>query len=112
MSSELVNYSDIEILRETAGQGRIHWHLHALERLLERGISRAEVVHAIMGGEVIEVYAMNRPYSSCLVLYVEAEPIHVVAAADPVARMCHVITAYRPDLEHFEHDLRTRRQKP
>jgi len=33
---------DIEILRGAAAQGRIHWHQHALERLLERGISRAD----------------------------------------------------------------------
>jgi len=102
---------DIEILRETAAQGHIHWHQHALERFLERRISRAEVVRAIMNGEVIEVYATDRPYTSCLILNVEAEPVHVVAAADPAARICHVITAYRPGLEHFEPDFRIRRKK-
>ncbi|MFH0344674.1 MAG: DUF4258 domain-containing protein [Chromatiales bacterium] len=75
------------------------------------GVSRAEVVCAIMNGEVIEVYPTDRPYPSCLVLHVEAEPVHVVAAADPAARICHVITAYRPDLERFESDFRTRRKK-
>ena len=35
---------DIEILRASTAQGRIHWHQHALERFLERGISRAEVI--------------------------------------------------------------------
>jgi hypothetical protein len=64
-----------------------------------------------MNGEVIEVYPTDRPYPSCLILYVEVEPVHVVAAADPAARICHVITAYRPDLEHFESDFRTRRKK-
>ncbi|MGQ0591451.1 MAG: DUF4258 domain-containing protein [Gammaproteobacteria bacterium] len=53
----------------------------------------------------------DRPYPSCLILYVEAEPVHVVAAADPIARICHVITAYRPDLEHFEPDFKTRKRK-
>jgi len=28
------------------------------------------------------------------------------------ARICHIMTAYRPDLEHFEQDLRTRMIKP
>ena len=102
---------DIEILRGTAAHGRIQWHQHALERILERGISRAEVVGAIMNGEVIEIYSTDRPYPSCLILYVEAEPVHVVAAADPAARICHVITAYRPDMEHFEPDFRTRRKQ-
>ncbi len=101
----------IEILREAAAQGRIHWHQHALERFLERGISRAEILSAIMKGEVIEVYPTDRPYPSCLILYVEAEPVHVVAAAEPAARIGHVITAYRPDLGNFEPDFRTRRKK-
>jgi hypothetical protein len=103
---------NIEILREAAALGRIHWHQHALERFLERGISRAEVVRAIMNGEVIEIYATDRPYASCLIFNAEAEPVHVVAAADASARICHVVTAYRPDLEHFEPGLRTRRKKP
>ncbi len=104
-------YFDIETLRAIAAQGRIHWHQHALERFLERGISRSEVVSAIMQGEAIEVYPMDRPYPSCLILYVGAEPLHVVVAADPIARICHVITAYRPDLQYFEQDFRIRRKK-
>ena len=112
MDFGMMTYSDIEVLRSAAAQGRIHWHQHALERFLERGISRAEVVTAIMNGEVIEVYPTDRPNPSCLILHVESDPVHVVAAADSAARICHVITAYRPDLEHFEQYLRTRRIKP
>ena len=65
-----------------------------------------------MDGEVIEVYPADRPYPSCLMLYVEADPVHVVAAADADARICHVITAYQPDLEHFEPDWKTRKKEP
>jgi hypothetical protein len=32
----------------------------------------------------------------------ETEPVQVVVATDPAAWACHVITAYRPDIEHFE----------
>jgi hypothetical protein len=104
--------ADVKILREAAASGRIHWHQHALERFLERGITRAAVVGAIMNGEVIEWYPTDRPYPSCLILHVGTEPLHVVAAADPVAGICHVITAYQPDPGHFEADFRTRRKKP
>lgn len=38
---------DIEVLREAAAHGRIHWHQHALERFLERGISLAEIADAM-----------------------------------------------------------------
>jgi hypothetical protein len=102
---------DIDILRGAVAQGRIHWHQHALERFLERGLSRTEVVGAIMNGDVIEVRPRERPYPSCLILHIKPRPLHVVAAVDPAARICHVITAYRPDLEHFEPDFRTRRKK-
>ncbi len=102
---------DIKILRDGAAQGRIHWHQHALERFMERGISRVEVISAIINGEVIEVYPTDRPNPSCLILHVESEPVHVVVAPDPGAGICHVITAYRPNLEYFEPDFRTRRKK-
>jgi hypothetical protein len=93
---------DIALLRAAVVEGRIQWHLHALERFLERGISRAEV---------IEVYTTDRPYPSGLILRVETEPVHVVAVAESAGSVCHVITAYRPDLEHFEADYKTRRKK-
>lgn len=102
---------DIALLRAAVVEGRIQWHLHALERFLERGISRAEVINAILHGEVIEVYTTDRPYPSGLILRVETEPVHVVAAAESAGSVCHVITAYRPDLEHFEADYKTRRKK-
>jgi len=62
---------DSRILREAAAQGRIHWHQHALERFLERGINRAEIISAIMNGKVIEVYPADLPHPSCLILHVE-----------------------------------------
>jgi hypothetical protein len=41
----------------------------------------------------------------------ETEPVQVVVATDPAARICHVITAYRPDLEHLEPDFKTGRKQ-
>ena len=103
---------DIEMLRGAAAQGRIKWHQSfELERFLERESLRAEVVGSPTNGEVIEIYLTDRPYPSCLMLDVETEPVHVVAAADPAARICHVITAYRSDIERFEPDFRTRRKQ-
>ena len=64
-----------------------------------------------MKGEVIEVYPADRPYPSCLIFDVGTKPVHVVAAADPIARICYVVTAYRPGTDHFEDDFRTRRKK-
>jgi len=101
---------DRELLGQFASEGRVQWHHHALERLLERGIARQEVIDTLSSGELVEVYSQGRPYPSALLLQTRAQPLHVVAAVDPVARVCHVITAYRPDLEHFEPGFRTRRK--
>lgn len=97
-------------LRSAAAGGRIQWRRHSLERMLERGITRERVRRAILLGDVIEVYAGDRPYPSGLILHVEEDALHVVTAYDPRSGICHVITTYRPDSDHFGDDLRTRRQ--
>ena len=102
--------SDIAPLRAAVAAGRIQWQHHALERFLERGISRAEVVNAMIDGDVIEATSKGLPYPRCLILHFDVLPLHVVAACDPASGVCHVITAYRPDTEHFEADFRTRRR--
>ncbi len=78
---------------------------------MERGLTRAEVMDAIINGEVIEVYMEDRPYPSCLILNAGPIPLHVVAAADAEARICPVITVYRPDAAHFEADWKTRKKE-
>jgi hypothetical protein len=102
---------DLAGLRRAATRGSIHWHKHALERFLERGISLDEVTRAIMAGEVIAVYTGDRPFPSALIAHMENEPLHVVAAVDSSAEVCHVITGYRPDRDHFAGDFRTRRHR-
>ena len=78
---------------------------------MERGISREIVKEVLSSGEIIENYPDDKPFSSALFLgWMEEQPIHVVAAYDSVSQYCFVITAYKPDLEHFERDFRTRRK--
>lgn len=79
--------------------------------MLERGITRQEVLSTIGVGDVIERYPSDRPFPSYLMMAAGTEPIHVLAAADTTTRTCQIVTAYRPDLEHFEADLKTRRKR-
>jgi hypothetical protein len=91
--------------------GCIEWQRHVLERMLERGISRDLVREILLSGEIIEDYPDDKPYPSALFLgWIKGEPFHVVAAHDSETGYCFIITAYRPDLEHFEPDFKTRRQ--
>lgn len=78
---------------------------------MQRGISRSDVFAVLLSGEEIEDYPDDQPFPSALFLgWTETEPLHVVAAIDPASRWAYIITTYRPDLEHFEPDFKTRRK--
>lgn len=102
---------DGDKLRIALENGFIEWQRHALERMMERGISRESVKEILKKGEIIEDYPDDKPYPSALFLgWVRGEPLHAVAAFDSLTGWCFIITAYKPDLEHFESDYKTRRQ--
>lgn len=102
----------IEAIRSAFAAGRVKWRLHALQRMLERGISRAEVGDAVARGEVIETYPSGKPFPACLVLgFPGTRPIHAVIGWDAAIETVYVVTVYEPDLEHFQADFRTRRVK-
>lgn len=98
-------------LRDCIGTGRIEWRKHVLERMVERGIRRAEVIATLANGEIIAVYSEDQPFASALVHGDQQPPLHVVAALDTGTTTCFVITAYRPDEAHFGPDLKTRRPR-
>lgn len=80
--------------------------------MLEREIGRNDVKRVLLNGEIIEVYSGDSPYPSVLMLgFIESKPLHVVAAVDGETNWCFIITAYRPDLEHFEQDYKTRKNE-
>jgi len=99
-----------DLLQNAVRKGYIEWQKHALERMMERGISRETVKEVLMNGEIIENYPDDKPYPSALFLgWVKNQPFHVVTAMDSMTGWCFVITAYKPDLAHFESDYKTRR---
>tara|TARA_R110000868_G_scaffold198369_1_gene444686 strand:- start:200 stop:514 length:315 start_codon:yes stop_codon:yes gene_type:complete len=98
------------LLHETVHEKRIIWHKHAFERMMERGLSRNAVIITLLNGQKLEDYPHDRPLPSALYFcMVMGESVHVVAALDENERNCHVITAYRPDTDHFEDDFKTRK---
>jgi len=102
---------DINALRSAVRGGRIEWQRHALERMVERNVTRAQVKAALLGGERIAEYPDAYPLPAALFMAWRARrPLHVVAALDATTATAYVITAHEPDLEHFEPDFRTRRK--
>ena len=90
----------------------MEWRQHALIRLLERNISRNDIARVIERGEIIEEYQAGQGLPSCLIYgNLDKEAYHVVVAWDHTEREVYVITVYKLDLDHFEEDLRTRRDR-
>ena len=76
----------------------------------ERDISRADVKNCILNGEIIEDYPNDFPYPSCLIFgyTIKEKVIHVVVGSD--GEYIYIITAYFPNKEKFEDDLKTRKE--
>ena len=101
---------DRDRLIEAIQNGTIEWQTHALERMMQRGISREIVKQVLLEGEIIEDYPDDKPFPTALFLgWFEGKPFHVIAAFDSISSYCFVITVYKPDLSHFEPDYKTRR---
>ena len=102
---------DINRIQELIRKRRVVWKRHALERMLERGLTRSIVLEAVLTGELIEDYTEDRPFPSGLFLgWQGKKPLHVVITMDTDDNVAAIVTAYEPNLEHFESDYRTRRK--
>ena len=99
----------LDRIRELCNNKAVNWTEHIAGRMLMRGITRTQVLHAIQNGEMIEQYENDAPYPSCLLLGNDPEhrPIHVVCGLAPDS--VWLITAYYPAPDEWEEDLRTRR---
>ncbi len=103
---------DMVSLRSAVFRGQIQWQRHALERMLERGIHRSEVVETLLSGTRIADYPQDNPLPSALVLgWIEMRPLHVVVAYNDALGVASIITVYEPSPEYFEADFRTRKRK-
>ena len=94
----------------------MEYKAHCQKRMLERGITRADIIECIQKGEIIEVYPLDdgntseNSFPACLVLGIEIngnKMLHVVVGYN--TKKMIIISAYRPDDEHFEKDGKTRK---
>ncbi|WP_455616463.1 DUF4258 domain-containing protein [Eisenbergiella sp.] len=101
----------LDTIQQLLKERKIKWSTHAAARIQERNISRLDVLNCLEKGEIIEDYPTDFPNPSCLVygLAIDNRVIHVVAGCD--GEMVYIITAYVPNLDKFEPDLRTRRER-
>lgn len=103
------NHIDIAQIIDLVKKEKIVWRNHMLVRMQQRGIRIKDVLDCLLSGEIIEEYPVDYPYPSCLILgYThDNRPLHtVIAVGDDKAWM---ITAYYPDPDEWQEDLKTRR---
>lgn len=102
---------EIEALRKRNRPEQITVTEHARQRLAEREITVSDVLRCIETGEIIRQYEDDKPFPSCLVLgtTMEGKPIHAVVSQDDA--FIHLITAYYPDQQLWETDLKRRRER-
>ena len=89
---------------------RVYWTYHVNMRLAGRHVSRRDIYDGTDTYELVEAYPDDKYLPSYLVLAGTAgKAFHVLFAADVEDDNVRVVTAYRPDPDHWESDLKTRR---
>ena len=110
MIGALIKLLDINDIRNLCYDKSIAITKHAKNRLVERGITVENIKNAIQTGEIIEQYENDYPFPSCLLLgeMEQNKYVHVVASID--SQFLYIITAYYPDKNEWEIDLKTRKE--
>jgi len=77
--------------------------------LTERGITVNDIKTSVRSGEIIKQYEDDTPFPSCLLLGLTEQNkyIHVVASIDH--EYLYIVTAYYPNENEWEADLKTRK---
>ena len=84
------------------------FRLHALQRMVERKISKDEVILCIEKGRIIEQYPNDKPYSSFLNAIIHNNrPLHIVYAKTDNS----IIVVYEPNPDLWESNFTKRKKK-
>ena len=88
---------------------KIFYPPYVLKRMIERGITVAEVRDVLENGELIEEYTADSPPRYLMLGWSGKRPIHVVGEDDPSADETTIVTAYEPDIKRWKAGFRERR---
>ncbi len=102
----------LDFIRNCVKEKKVLWTYHVNMRLKERFIPRQFIVDSIEKYEIIESYPKDKYLPGCLV-YSEynQERFHIVFAMDKEKDHVRIVTAYKPNPDKWEPDLKTRRTK-
>ncbi|MCO5761413.1 MAG: DUF4258 domain-containing protein [Chromatiaceae bacterium] len=90
---------NIEAISYAIRKGRVRITDHADEEASNDNLTFDEIYYSVMQGEVIEDYATDKPFPSCLIMgkNFSGQTIHSVWAYNPNNQWAVLITVYRPD---------------
>ena len=108
MNNDLLN---IDIIKEYMQKRKVDWTKHCLNRLNQRNIQISDIKTAISNGKIIEYYYDDYPYPSCLILGYNMNNRIIHIACGMSEDIIHIITAYYPDTNKWENDMKTRRKE-
>ena len=101
----------IEDFRKINKSENIVISLHGQLRLNERNITVDDIMNAIDNGEIIEQYPDDFPFPSCLILGLSINDVYIHIVVSMNDDKIYLITAYIPDTDKWEADMKTRRQE-
>jgi len=101
---------DFDDIRKLIEANSIRWTDHALKRIIQRSISRSDILHVLSNGEIIEEYPDDYPHPSCLVLGMKEDksPLHIVCGIGDSELW--VISVYYPDPEKWINNFKQRKE--
>ncbi len=111
MAAESVLPDDpLQFIKTCVRARKVLWTYHVTMRLKGRLISRQAVLESHARYEIVEAYPDDKYLPSYLV-YSEwkGDILHILFAADIEGDNVRIITAYRPDPDEWEEDIKTRR---
>ena len=102
---------NIEDIADAIRHDRVRITYHADKEARADRLSLDEVYTSVFQGRMIEDYADDRPYPSCLIYgnNFSREPIHSVWAYNQETRNAVLVTVYRPDKNRWLNWITRRR---
>jgi len=108
---DMVPDNPLAFIQQCVRERKIHWTFHVNMRLKGRSICRRKILESVSTFEIIEEYPKDKYLPSYLIYSQHQGSIfHVLFAVDAPGDNVRVITAYYPDTEEWEEDLKTRRK--
>ena len=100
----------LAFIQRCVRERRVYWTYHLNMRIAGRNISRDEILTAVDTHAVIESYPEDKYRPSYLVMAVGGtSAFHVLFASDVEGNNVRIATAYRPNLDEWEEDLKPER---